>query len=106
MALADAVPAQQVGQISQSCAVNRVWIKRPRRLWDKALGTLEQGKRPDLLVLDGTTGDPYQQLLSADERDVSLVMIDGVARYGHRSLVTMVGGQRLETLRVGGRERV
>ena len=74
--------------------------------WDKALGTLEQGKRPDLLVLDGTAGDPYEQLLSADERDVSLVMVDGVARYGHRSLVTKLGGQGLETLRVGGRERV
>ena len=74
--------------------------------WDKALGTLEQGKRPDLLVLDGTAGDPYDQLLSADERGVSLVMVDGVARYGHRSLVSKLGGQGLETLRVGGRERV
>ena len=33
-------------------------------------------------------------------------MVDGVARYGHRSLVTKLGGQGLETLRVGGRERV
>ena len=74
--------------------------------WDKALGTLEQGKRPDLLVLDGTAGDPYRRLLSADERDVSLVMVDGIPRYGHRSLVSKLGGEGLETLRVGGRERV
>jgi hypothetical protein len=33
-------------------------------------------------------------------------MVDGVARYGHRSLVSKLGGQGLETLRVGGRERV
>jgi 5-methylthioadenosine/S-adenosylhomocysteine deaminase len=61
--------------------------------WDKALGTLEQGKRPELVVLDGTAGDPYEQLLKADERDVSLVMVDGVARYRHRSLVTTLGGK-------------
>jgi 5-methylthioadenosine/S-adenosylhomocysteine deaminase len=72
--------------------------RRPRTAaeilkWDKALGTLEQGKRPELVVLDGTAGDPYEQLLKADERDVSLVMVDGVARYRHRSLVTTLGGK-------------
>ena len=33
-------------------------------------------------------------------------MVDGVPPYGHRSLVSKLGGQGLETLRVGGRERV
>ena len=45
--------------------------------WHKALGTLENSKRADLLVVhgeDGEDGDPYQQLLRADERDVTLVV--------------------------------
>jgi 5-methylthioadenosine/S-adenosylhomocysteine deaminase len=73
--------------------------------WDTALGSLEQGKRLDLLVLEGTDADPYEQLLTADERDVKLVLVGGVPRYGHRSLLTDLGGQGLEDVRVGGRER-
>jgi 5-methylthioadenosine/S-adenosylhomocysteine deaminase len=73
--------------------------------WDKALGSLETGKLPDLLVIDGTEGDPYQQLLKADEREIRLVLVAGVPRYGHRSLLTRLGGEDLEQVRVGGRER-
>ena len=74
--------------------------------WHKALGTLEQTKRADLLVLHGEEGDPYQQLLRADERDITLVMIAGVPRYGTRSLVTRLGSQGLEAVRIAGRQRV
>jgi cytosine/adenosine deaminase-related metal-dependent hydrolase len=74
--------------------------------WDKALGSLEKDKRPDLLVVDGKDGDPYEHLLTADERDVKLVAVGGVARYGQRSLVTRLGGEGLEEVRVGGRDRV
>ena len=35
----------------------------------KALGTLEPGKRADLLVIDGTAGDPYEALIQAKETD-------------------------------------
>jgi 5-methylthioadenosine/S-adenosylhomocysteine deaminase len=74
--------------------------------WDKGLGSLEPGKRPDLLVIDGKQGDPYEHLLKANERDVKLVMVAGVPRYGQRSLVTRLGGEGLENVRVGGRARV
>jgi 5-methylthioadenosine/S-adenosylhomocysteine deaminase len=74
--------------------------------WEKALGSLEQKKRPDLVVLEGDSDDPYRQLLNADERDIKLVLVGGRPRYGQRSLVTRLGGEGLETVRVGGRERV
>ena len=67
---------------------------------------MEPDKRPDLLVIDGTDADPYEHLLEADERDVKLVLVGGVPRFGRRSLVTRLGGEGLEKLRVGGRERV
>ena len=51
-------------------------------------------------------GDPYQQLPRADERDITLVMIAGAPRYGTRSLVTRLGGQGLEAVRIAGRQRV
>ena len=36
---------------------------------------------PDLIAVRGTTGDPYDRLLSADETAIDLVVIDGVPRY-------------------------
>ena len=74
--------------------------------WDKALGSLEKGKRPDLLVIEGEKGDPYLHLLKADESDVKLVLVGGVPRYGQRSLVTRLGAKGLEDVTVGGKKRV
>jgi len=72
--------------------------------WNAALGTLEPGKRADLLVIDGATGDPYEGLIRAKETSIRLVMINGVARYGMPALMKGLGLNG-ETARVGGRER-
>jgi len=50
--------------------------------WQDYLGTLGNGKIADLLVLNGTTKNPYLQLIEATEKDIDLVVIDGIARYG------------------------
>jgi cytosine/adenosine deaminase-related metal-dependent hydrolase len=73
--------------------------------WDKVLGTLEMGKRADILVIEGKTGDPYAALLRAKETSIRLVMINGVARYGTPVLMQRLGcpGERT---RIGGRARV
>jgi alkanesulfonate monooxygenase SsuD/methylene tetrahydromethanopterin reductase-like flavin-dependent oxidoreductase (luciferase family) len=72
--------------------------------WDRSVGTLEAGKRADLLIIEGQTGDPYEQLLRAPETAIQLVMINGVARYGAPSLMQQLspGG---EPMRVGGQSR-
>ena len=72
--------------------------------WHKALGTLEPGKRADLLVIAGKTGDPYEALIKAKETSIRLVMINGVARYGMPPLMDALGAKG-ETLRVGGKTR-
>jgi cytosine/adenosine deaminase-related metal-dependent hydrolase len=72
--------------------------------WQAALGTLERGKRADLLVIEGTKGDPYEALIKAKETSIRLVMINGIARYGTPALMKALGPDG-ETLRVGGRER-
>ena len=46
--------------------------------WDTQLGSLEAGKRADLLVVAATTGNPYTRLVDATEADLRLVMIDGI----------------------------
>jgi cytosine/adenosine deaminase-related metal-dependent hydrolase len=74
--------------------------------WQDVLGSIRPGARADLIVLDGTPDDPYRALVNALETSLSLVMINGVPRFGTSSLMTRLGvtahGERLT---VGGRQR-
>ena len=72
--------------------------------WDKAVGTIETGKRADLIVISGTAADPYDALIRADETDLRLVMINGVARYGVTDLMRHLAPGST-TLKVGGQSR-
>lgn len=60
--------------------------------WQARLGSIEAGKLADLIVVQGTRKDPYLQLIAADERDLTLVVIDGVPRYGQRALMQRFAG--------------
>ncbi len=73
--------------------------------WEKVLGTLEAGKRADVLVIEGKAGDPYAALLEAKETSIKLVMINGVARYGTPPLMQRLGASG-EGIRIGGRTRM
>jgi 5-methylthioadenosine/S-adenosylhomocysteine deaminase len=68
--------------------------------WDKSIGSLEVGKLADFLIVDGTSGDPYEQLLHASEKDLSLVVINGTPRYGSKSLMRNFG-KGTETISIG-----
>jgi 5-methylthioadenosine/S-adenosylhomocysteine deaminase len=74
--------------------------------WQAALGSLEAGKRADLVVLDGAAADPYAGLIKAKETDVKLVLIGGVPRFGSPGLMAKCGVAAGEQVRVGGRPRV
>ncbi len=73
--------------------------------WDKVLGSLEAGKRADLMVVRGRQGDPYDRLLEARETSVSLVVINGVPRCGERRLMEPFG-PGTEELSIGEAERI
>jgi hypothetical protein len=85
----------------------RMATTNPARMlgWTPHIGSLQQGKRADLLVLDGHRGDPYRQLIAATEADVHLVMINGIPRLGTPALMQALGLPG-EKIRVGGRTRV
>ncbi len=72
--------------------------------WQKSLGTLEPGKRADMVVIAGKAGDPYEALIKAKETSIKLVMINGVARYGMPGLMSALGAKG-EAFRVGGKTR-
>ncbi len=73
--------------------------------WDRVIGSIETGKRADLLVIDGTTSDPYASLLASDETGIRLVLVNGVPRFGRTDLMKKLGGAG-EAVRVGGKARM
>lgn len=72
--------------------------------WEKALGSLEAGKRADIVVIAGHSGDPYEALIKASETSIHLVVVNGVARYGTPALMSSFGADG-ESLTVGGAPR-
>jgi 5-methylthioadenosine/S-adenosylhomocysteine deaminase len=74
--------------------------------WEQQLGSLEARKRADLTVVAGQDdANPYAPIFEGDERSVQLVVVNGTPRYGTPALMA-TDGPHLETLRVGGEERV
>jgi hypothetical protein len=74
--------------------------------WDKLVGSIEETKRADLMVVSGQDDDnPYEPLFHGDERTVQLVVINGTPRYGTPALMAE-DGQHVEKLRIGGEQRV
>jgi Amidohydrolase family/Peptidase family S41 len=75
--------------------------------WDAAVGSLEPGKRADMVVVDGRSGDPYEHLLKARESAITLVVVDGQPHYGQPSLMRpFTAGRTVERRTVGGADRV
>jgi 5-methylthioadenosine/S-adenosylhomocysteine deaminase len=72
--------------------------------WDHALGSIEPNKLADLVVVNGRGGDPYEHLLRARETSITLVIIDGDARYGQPRMMQRLAGAA-ETFSVGGSAR-
>jgi len=72
--------------------------------WQGVAGTLTAGARADILVINGTATDSYDKLIRAKETDISLVMINGVARYGVPALMTPLSPAD-QSVTVGGQLR-
>jgi hypothetical protein len=76
--------------------------------WGAHVGTIEAGKRADLIVVHGRAADAHTQLVDATEADLSLVMINGVPRMGTKQLMTRLGVAAADEvpITVGGHARV
>jgi 5-methylthioadenosine/S-adenosylhomocysteine deaminase len=53
---------------------------------DGIMGSLEVGKKADVMVIDGDPAGPYQSLLAATPASVRLVLVGGVPLYGDAQL--------------------
>ena len=74
-------------QLSPQLLFKMATINAARALGLQAyLGSLEVGKKADVMVIAGDAADPYVSLLRATPRDVRLVMVGGATLYGDASV--------------------
>ncbi len=91
--VAQLVSNEQGGLFTDREIVAMATINPARILkWDDALGSIEPGKRADLMVIDNKGGDPYEHLIKARETSVVLCVINGIPRYGQPRLMDRFGG--------------
>lgn len=73
--------------LSSELLVQMVTINAAKALGlDSVLGSLEVGKKADVTVILGDVTQPYDTIVAAQPRDVSLVVVNGVALYGAETL--------------------
>ncbi|MPR08864.1 amidohydrolase family protein [Microvirga tunisiensis] len=101
------IVSAQLGSLFSDLDLARMVTSTPARMmgWGEFLGSLEVGKIADLLVLDGTSKDPYAQLVEAWESEIIAVLIDGRPRIGRASVIDPTT-KGVEMLRVGQQDMV
>ena len=73
--------------------------------WHDRLGRLRAGLHGDVLVTTTREDDPYRNLITAIERDVLFVAINGYPFYGTPSLMRSAHAEHAEPIRVGSDRR-
>ncbi|WP_326532748.1 amidohydrolase family protein [Pseudorhodoferax sp.] len=71
--------------------------------WQDEIGSIQPGRRADLLVLDGVRPDAYTQLIEATEAMVRAVLIDGRVRLAESPRLALGQPQSSELLSIGGK---
>jgi 5-methylthioadenosine/S-adenosylhomocysteine deaminase len=73
--------------------------------WDRYLGSIEQGKQADLLIVDQMNEDPYAGLIQASERNVIAITIGGKVRAARASIADPTGPS-VELIHIAGQDLV
>ncbi|MDR2741365.1 MAG: amidohydrolase family protein [Treponema sp.] len=73
---------------------------------ENRIGTLEEGKLADILILKGRVDDPFENLASAFMEDIELLILAGKPIYGEFRFLDLLGGKiprGYSEITVGGR---
>jgi 5-methylthioadenosine/S-adenosylhomocysteine deaminase len=77
------------------------------RCWKRPVGRLVEGAFADVTVINGRgTGSVWSRIIAARERDVALVVIDGVPCYGYTKLMAAAGATTSFAMTLGHRRRL
>jgi cytosine/adenosine deaminase-related metal-dependent hydrolase len=72
-------------------------INAAKAFWmQDRIGTLEEGKLADILVLKAKKDDPYENLVEASMKDIELLVIAGKPIYGQLRFLDILGGKMPE----------
>jgi 5-methylthioadenosine/S-adenosylhomocysteine deaminase len=101
------IVSSELGGLFTAEELVRMVTSTPARMtqWERWIGSVEVGKRADLVVIDGKSGDPYEGLIAARESDIVAVFIDGRARLGRKDLLVFDPGKQ-EIVTIGGHDYV
>ncbi|MBN2324288.1 MAG: amidohydrolase family protein [Spirochaetes bacterium] len=67
---------------------------------EKELGSLEKGKKGDLLIVSGDPKKPYRSLVNAELKDIALVVMEGKPLYGDVRFEEIFGNFKEEYTKV------
>jgi cytosine/adenosine deaminase-related metal-dependent hydrolase len=97
--------SEHLGGLFTDMELTRMVTSNPAEMlgWDGQVGSIERGKKADLLILDGDTHDPYRQLVGAQENDTLAIVIDGRPRYGRMGFLDF-DATRQEHVVIGGKD--
>ncbi|MDR1466329.1 MAG: amidohydrolase family protein [Treponema sp.] len=79
------LPAATIFKMVTENAAKAFWLQ-------KDLGTLESGKLADILVLKAKHDDPFENLVSADMKDIELLTMAGKPMFGEMRFIEFLGG--------------
>lgn len=71
--------------------------------WQGQVGSIESGRKADILILEGSTQDPYEQLVMAREDLVLAVVIGGRPRHGRMGFLDF-DARHQERFVIGGKD--
>ena len=85
---ADQLDNSEWGDILDAKALTEMVTTKAAELLavDDQIGQISQGFRADITVFGGDQNSPHEALLQATQRDIRLVLIDGVPLYGDDQL--------------------
>src|SRR5262249_37424034 len=76
------------GMIPTKTLVDMVTVNAAKALGLSAvLGSIEVGKKADVMVIRGDSASPYDALVATTPAEVALVLVDGTVLYGDPDLV-------------------
>jgi len=93
------LPAKTIFEMITHNAAKAFWM-------DDRIGTLDEGKLGDILVLKAKNDDPYENLVNASMKDIELLVLAGTPIYGDTRFLDIFGGalpSGYSQIKVGGR---
>jgi len=79
------LPAKKIFEMITYNAAKAFWM-------ENKIGTLDEGKLGDILILKARHDDPYENLVNASMKDIELLVLAGAPIYGETRFMDIFGG--------------